>query len=388
VVSAASGPEALALIQGGLEPVVVLLDLMMPHMSGAEVCARLRAVRPAARLPVIMLTAKNRAEDLAQAFSAGANDFIAKPFVKEELLARVRSHAELARINRAYERYVPAEFLKFLKRDRIIDVELGDNVSQTMNVMFTDIRKFTNLTERLSPNEGFDLLVDYFAAISPAIYDHGGFLNHYTGDGMMALFPGSADSALQAAVAVQHAAQRFNQTRLSRSRPIVETGIGLHRGPVTLGILGHEDRRTANVVSDAANLASRIENLTSFYGIRIAASRALVDSLAEPGRFAIRELDRVRVQGKGQPVAVCEVFDGDDSASFDAKRASLPSYLAGVSAFRAGRFDDAARLFAEITRLNPQDGPAARFLEQSRDFVRSGPPDDWDAGIKVTKVAR
>jgi class 3 adenylate cyclase len=254
-------------------------------------------------------------------------------------------------------------------------------------VMFTDIRKFTTLTERLSAKEGFDLLVDYFAAISPAIYDHGGFLNHYTGDGVMALFPGPADSALQAAIAVQQAVQRFNQTRLSRNRPIIETGIGLHRGPVTLGILGHEGRRTANVVSDAVNLASRVENLTGFYGIRIAASRALVDSLDEPGRFGIRELDRLRVQGKDAPVTLCEVFDGDDLDQVEAKLAALPAYRAGLSAFRAGRFDEAARHFDGIVRANPQDGPAARFLEKCRDYARSGPPGDWQDGIRVNKVA-
>ena len=388
VVSAASGPQALALIHGGLKPVVVLLDLMMPQMSGYEVCAKLRETEPAARLPVIMLTAKTRPDDLGQAFSVGANDVIAKPFVAQELLARVRAHAELSRINRAYERFVPVEFLKFLKRDRIIDIELGDNVSQDMTVMFTDIRKFTTLTERLSPAEGFDLLVDYFAAISPAIYDHGGFLNHYTGDGMMALFPGTPDSALQAAIAVQRAAHRFNLTRLSRNRPIIETGIGLHRGSVTLGILGHEDRRTANVVSDAANLASRIENLTGVYGIRIAASQTMVDSLAEPGRFTVRELDRLRVQGKEQPVTICEVLGGDDTDMSDAKRASLPTFRAGLAAFRAARFDDAARFFAEIIAQTPQDGPAARFLEKSRDYARTGPPDDWDGGVRMPKVNR
>ena len=386
VVAASSGPEALELLQHGRQPDVVLLDLMMPHMSGYEVCAKIRETRSAAKLPVIMLTARNRAKDLTQAFDAGANDHIAKPFVKEELLARVRSHAELSRMNRAYERFVPVEFLQFLKRDRIIDIELGDNARHDMTVMFTDIRKFSGMTERLPPDEGFDLLVDYFAAISPAIYDHGGFLNNYTGDGIMALFPGTPDSALQAAIAVQQAVARFNQTRLSRSRPVIETGIGLHRGPVTLGILGHEDRRTANVVSDAVNLASRIENLTGLYGIRIAASRDFLDSLAEPGRFAIRELDLLRVQGKDQIVTVCEVFDGDDSAAFDAKLASLPTYRTALAAFRAARFDEAAELFATLARNDPGDGPATRFLAKCRDYAHNGPPPDWDTGQRINKV--
>ena len=144
---------------------------------------------------------------------------------------------------------------------------------------------------------------------------------------------------------------------LARNRPRIDTGIGLHRGPVTLGILGHDQRRTANVVSDAVNLAARIENLTGFYGIRIAASRDFLDCLPDPARFVIRELDHLRVQGRDQPVTVCEVVDSDDPLLLQAKRQDLVAFGAALHALRAGGFDAATAQFSAIAARTPDDGP-------------------------------
>ncbi len=152
-VTAASGEDALRLLSSGLRPEVALLDIMMPRMSGYELLRQIRVNLLTNRMPVIMLTAKNRVEDLETAFLSGANDYIAKPFIKEELLARIRSHVDLARTNSAYERFVPSEFLRFLNRERISDIRLGDNIACRMNVMFTDIRNFSSLTERMTPEK-------------------------------------------------------------------------------------------------------------------------------------------------------------------------------------------------------------------------------------------
>lgn len=386
VASAPDGETALRLLSEGLEPQVALLDIMMPRMSGYELCRRIRESRPASRLPVIMLTAKNRVEDLDAAFDCGANDYIAKPFIREELLARIRSHGDLSRVNSAYERFVPSEFLRFLKRDRITDIELGDNVACHMAVMFTDIRNFTRLTEGMTPGESFDFLIEYFSTISPAVYDCGGFLNQYSGDGMMALFPGEPSSAMRAAVGIQTAMARFNATRKLRRREVIETGIGLHVGEMILGIIGHEHRRTGNVVSDSVNLASRIENLTAYYGISIAASRDVMDSLQGAEGFPFRELDLVRVKGRERPVTICEVFAADEPRLIDLKLATRGDFDAGVQAFRAGRFRESVDSFSAVLAANPADHAAANFRMRSAHLLETGAPAGWDGIMRIGKI--
>ncbi len=385
-VTADSGEEALRLLASGLRPEVALLDIMMPRMSGYELFRQIRANDPTSRMPVIMLTAKNRVEDLEAAFDSGANDYIAKPFIKEELLARVRSHVELARTNAAYERFVPTEFLHFLKRDRITDINLGDNIACQMSVMFTDIRNFTTLTEQLTPSESFEFLIEYFSAISPPVYDHGGFLNQYSGDGMMALFSEHPESAVKAAIGIQSVTSRLNASGIRSKGRQIDTGIGLHLGDLVLGIIGHEHRRTGNVVSDAVNLASRIENLTAHYGIRIATSRDLLDRLPDPERYPHRELDLVLVKGREMPVAIYEIFAGDDPEMIDLKSASRPDFSAGISAFRAGRFSDAVGLFSRVLSANPRDEAAANFQRRSAGYLVSGTPPGWDGVVRIGKI--
>ncbi len=146
VIQAYNGQEALEIIDKEELPDIVLLDVMMPKMSGYEVCERIRTKHSSSKLPVIMLTAKDRVVDVVEGFTNGANDYLTKPFHKDELLMRIKTHLTLAKINASYSRFFPTSFLKQLGTENIIDVKLGDHTQKTMSVLFSDIRSFTALS--------------------------------------------------------------------------------------------------------------------------------------------------------------------------------------------------------------------------------------------------
>ncbi|MCZ0904476.1 response regulator, partial [Microcoleus sp. HI-ES] len=164
------------------------------------VCEKIREKFTAIEVPIVMLTAKNQVSDLVQGFDAGANDFLTKPFVKNELLARIKTHIRLAKINAAYGRFVPHDFLRFLGHESIVDVRLGDQIQKEMTVLFSDIRSFTTISEAMTPQENFNFINSYLSRVSPVIRAHQGFIDKYIGDAIMALFPESADDAVRAAV--------------------------------------------------------------------------------------------------------------------------------------------------------------------------------------------
>ncbi|MGD1939269.1 MAG: response regulator [Cyanophyceae cyanobacterium] len=138
VTQANNGVEALAFIDQGLKPDLVLLDVMMPRMTGYEVTQTLRKKYPSHELPILMLTAKNQSDDIVQGLSKGANDYLTKPIKKRELLARLKTHLRLSHLTRAYAKFVPREFLNILSKESILDVKLGDAVQREMSVLFSE----------------------------------------------------------------------------------------------------------------------------------------------------------------------------------------------------------------------------------------------------------
>ena len=115
-----------------------------------------------------------------QGFNAGANDFLTKLFVKNELLARIKTHIRLAKINAAYGRFVPHDFLRFLGHESIVDVRLGDQIQKEMTVLFSDIRSFTTISETMTPQENFSFINSYLSRVSPVIRAHQGFIDKYS----------------------------------------------------------------------------------------------------------------------------------------------------------------------------------------------------------------
>ena len=135
-----------------------------------------------------------------------------------------------------------------------------------MTVLFSDIRDFTALSEKMTPQENFDFLNEYLGRVGPIISSHGGFVDKFVGDSIMALFSGDASRAIDAAVAMAHEVRAFSAEREAAGKPVVSAGYGLHSGQLMLGIIGSEEHFEATVIADAVNLAARLESLTRQYG--------------------------------------------------------------------------------------------------------------------------
>ncbi|MCC3498457.1 MAG: response regulator [Microcoleus sp. PH2017_15_JOR_U_A] len=381
IAEASSGREALALIERGYKPDLILLDIMMPRMTGYEVCDKVREKFTASELPIVMLTAKNQVSDLVQGFNAGANDFLTKPFLKNELLARIKTHIRLTKINAAYGRFVPHDFLRFLGHESIVDVQLGDQIQKEMTVLFSDIRSFTTISEAMTPQENFNFLNSYLSRVSPVIRDHKGFIDKYIGDAIMALFPESADDAVRAAVEMQKQVILFNDRRQTRDYAPITIGIGLHAGTLMLGTIGEEERMESTVIADAVNLASRLEGLTKVYGSGILVTESILERLGDRSQYLCRFVDRVTVKGKTSAVSVFEIYDAETEQSIQLKQETAAVFQQGIQLYVEQNFPKAQKIFKNICETNPQDKLAAIYCQRSLKHQMYGVPEGW-SGIE------
>lgn len=382
ITRANNGQEALRAIANGTRFAIVLLDIMMPKMSGFDVCRIIRETHPAAQLPVIMLTAKNQVSDLVQGLESGANDYLTKPFSKGELITRIKTHIQLARVNIAYSNFVPLEFLRLLEKESIIDVKLGDHVQKRMTVLFADIRSFTTLSENMTPKENFDFINSYLGRVSPVIRKHNGFIDKYIGDAVMALFPNSADDAVQASIEIHKQLMEFNNERRKQYLRPVKIGIGLHCGTLMLGTIGEEKRMEGTVISDAVNLASRLEGLTKFYGASILISGDILMELEDPAKHYYRFLGKVRVKGKNEPVHVFEILDSEYQENREKKLALEATFSQALDLYYQQNFRKAAKCFQHIITEFTEDTAAHFYLERCELYIKQGTPKNWQ-GIEA-----
>ena len=382
VTQAFSGMEALKLLAEGEKFDLILLDIMMPKMSGYEVCQKIREKHLPSELPVIMITAKDQVSDLVEGFSSGANDYLAKPFSKGELIARIRMHLNLLKINAAYGRFVPFEFIRTLGRDSILDVQLGDQVHGKMTVLFSDIRSFTKLSESMTARENFDFLNSYLRQVIPSVRDHHGFIDKYIGDAIMALFPSNPDDAVKASIDALQRLQDYNKIRSRDSRQIIQIGIGLNSGELMLGTIGDKLRMDGTVISDAVNLASRLEGLTKKYGVSLSISEHTLKGLENINAYHHRFLGKVQVKGKQESVSVFEIYDGDPEEIIKLKLETKDDFEMGLISYFERQFAESVGLFKKVLDINPDDKTARLYLERSAQFVVQGVDKDWE-GIEI-----
>ncbi len=378
VVQAASGQEALDIMEVEKSFDLILLDIMMPKMSGYEVCDVLRNKFSPSELPVVMLTAKNRVNDLVDGFNAGANDYLTKPFAKDELLSRIKTHLNLHRINKATGKFVPMEFLEVLGRDSITEVRLGDSHEEEVTVFFSDIRSYTTLSETMSPNQNFKFVNAYNKRMGPIINQYNGFINQYLGDGIMAIFPKSPVNSLRASIDMQHKLQEYNQSRAAQSRIPIKVGMGLHTGSLIMGIIGDGDRMDPATISDAVNTAARIEGLTKYFGVQILLSGDTLDKIEDRHEFNLRYLGKVLVKGKKLPVDIFECFDGDLPEVHKNKLSTKEVFDEGVNYYYQKELKKALKAFEWVHQKMTNDQPSVHFINKIKSYLERGLPADWD----------
>ncbi|MCL1465033.1 AAA family ATPase [Argonema galeatum] len=286
-----------------------------------------------------------------------------------KLYTEVRENeTRLAQLNKAYERFVPNQFLHFLKKSSIIDVKLGDQVQLEMSVLFSDIRDFTTLSERMTPEDNFRFINSYLSRMEPVINENKGFIDKYIGDAIMALFSGEADNAVKAGIAMLNRLVEYNQHRTNSGYAPIQIGIGINTGTLMLGTVGGQNRMEGTVISDAVNLASRVEGLTKNYGVSLLITQETYSRLENPSQYAIRTLDTVKVKGKSELVTVYEVFDADPPEIKAGKLATLPLFSEALRIYSEGRLAEAARLFAECWHQNQGDRVAKIYFERCQEL--------------------
>jgi class 3 adenylate cyclase len=296
----------------------------------------------------------------------------------EKNIREVREREEaILRIHEVTKKFVPNEFIRSLGKESLTDVMLGDQVEKIVTVLFTDIRDFTNLSEKMTPEENFRFVSSFNARLGPIIRSNRGFINQYLGDSIMALFPEEPEDALKAAIAMQEAVIELNMQRKTEGLPLIKAGIGMHTGPLIMGITGDEHRLDAATISDAVNTASRIESLTKYYGSPLLLSGETLAHIPASNKYYFRQLGKVLLKGKDKELSIVECMNGNTEAACLKKVNSISAFNQAILYYQQQQFAHAIRLFREILSADPADHTAAVFMEKAANYLNNGIPENW-----------
>ena len=253
-----------------------------------------------------------------------------------------------------------------------------------MSILFTDLKGFTTMSEKLEPTQVTELLRDYFTPMTHIIIEHQGTVDKFIGDAMMAFWnapldvPDHRTQAVKAALAMTLALKKLNVTVIEPQFGFpIGMGIGVHAGQVRVGNMGSEDLFDYTVIGDNVNLASRLEGLTRIYGVDMVMSEALAGSCPE-GTVVI-ELDRVQVKGKKKAVTIFTVYEADHVLARLAER-----FHEGLNLYRQREFTRAEGVFSELATETPDNNLLfTLYHERCLNAIKQPPPSDWDGVFKL-----
>lgn len=278
-----------------------------------------------------------------------------------------------------FRKFVPEDFLVRLGKERFEDIQLGDYLEREMTILFSDIRNFTTLSENKTPKETFDYINNYLQHLEPSIHKHKGFIDKYIGDAIMALFY-SPDDALKAALDMRKALNDLNKELIEP----IEFGLGIHTGICMLGIIGGPGRMQGTVISDAVNLAARLESLTKRYRSALLISEFSFSKLQDKENYKTRILGKVKVTGKSQIVNVLEILDAENDIICSQKNNSKVYLESGLQFFFNKQFNESIMQFNLALKEFPGDAVAKLYIEKSMAYNQKGVPENWE-GIDIVE---
>jgi len=292
---------------------------------------------------------------------------------------------EKKRIRGAFQYYLTASVVEEMLRNPD-KLKLGGE-KKDLTVLFSDIRGFTSISERMTPDGLVKFLNEYLTKMTDVVFKYDGLLDKYIGDAVMAVWgapldqPDHARRACLTALDMLDELHRLQKKWSAEGLPVLNIGIGVNAGPMVVGNMGSDRRFNYTVMGDSVNTGSRLEGLNKVYGTNIIVSQTTLEKVQE--EFIARELDLVRVKGKGQPVKIFELLSLVKTASTD-QRALADGFHAALAEYRKRNWDKALEAFQKVLAQFPHDGPAKLYLERSETLSKNPPPADWDGVYTMT----
>lgn len=272
-------------------------------------------------------------------------------------------------------------------------LESGDAVlggtGREVSVLFSDIRGFTTMSERLGPRETVKMLNEYFTDMVDVVFAHNGILDKYIGDMIMAVFGSvlsseeDADNAVAVGSKMMVALRELNARRATAGHEPIRIGVGISTGHVVAGNIGSPKRLEYTVIGDRVNLAERLENANKYYGTSVLICQPTMARLKRAVR--LRELDLIRVRGMLTPVSIYEVLDHHTNDSFPRLDVVIPAFAEGIAHYRRQSWSRAAAFFSEALSAYPGDRPSRLYLERCEIYSTEPPPPGWD-GVWTVKT--
>ena len=255
---------------------------------------------------------------------------------------------------------------------------LGDQRRADMSILFADIRSFTELSETMSPQDNFNFINSFFKNISPVIRKNDGFVDKFIGDAIMSLFPNKPENAIDAAIGMHRALARYNETRVQKGRTPVRIGIGINAGSVMLGTVGEEERMDTTVISDAVNLAARLEGLSKVYNTPILTTLSTLNKLKNKDDYQYRILHKGKVKGRSEIVTLVEIISVDTDPLATQKLATRQDYQRAIEHYHNGEYGKAISIFQSVSHLLPNDHALLNYIQRCTQFLTDGVPVGFD----------
>ncbi|WP_028974816.1 adenylate/guanylate cyclase domain-containing protein [Spirochaeta cellobiosiphila] len=278
-------------------------------------------------------------------------------------------------LNRAYDRFVPRQYLEMLGRKDIAEVRLGDKTQTKMTLLVGDIKNFSALTDSMKPGEVMNYVNQLYYEIGPIIKQNGGYIERFMGHGFNALFPDISLGAVQAAMEIQNIILRINKERVWQD---LQFSMGIHAGNVMLGCVGEPSRMDVTVIADAVNQAERMHHLSRIFGAAVVFSEVFVNEI-HPDQY--RPLGIFKVKGKRNPIAAYHLIEAEPpilKARYTKTKQLIEQALID---YKLGNFSECKTTFSNGFSENSDDGVCQYYLSRLKDIFHKTPV-RWD-GLEV-----
>ena len=308
---------------------------------------------------------------------------LAMTYVFYEVYRNVVVERKSKFLKNAFSSYVSGDVVEEIIKDPD-RLQLGGD-RKKVTLLFSDIRGFTSLAEKISPEQLVTLLNEYLTPMTEIVMKNNGTLDKFIGDAVMAIYGAPIelpDQALRACVTANEMINKLkeiNESWTERNLPNISIGIGINTGDSIVGNMGANVRFDYTAIGDEVNLAARIEGLTKFYGVNIIVSESTKNEVDQYGAgsrysFNFRELDSVRVKGKKLPVTLYELLD-EGNKEFELVK---ESYSKALLLYKNREFQKSLDLFTNILGELRSDKASEIYIARCMDYLEKPPPDDWD----------